>query len=141
MSDPHISVRQKREVAQRAGGCCEYCRSQARFSPDPFSVDHIRPRSKGGSNDIANLALSCQGCNSRKYISTEARDPISGQTVALFHPHRDRWADHFTWNHDCTLMIGHTPTGRATIDRLDLNRSALVNLRRILRQAHEHPPR
>jgi 5-methylcytosine-specific restriction endonuclease McrA len=55
----------KAEVAQRAKDCCEYCRSQAKFSPDPFSIEHIVPRSQGGETNSTNLALSCQGCNNR----------------------------------------------------------------------------
>jgi hypothetical protein len=43
MSEPQITAKLKVEVAQRANGCCEYCRSQAQFSPDPFSIEHIMP--------------------------------------------------------------------------------------------------
>jgi 5-methylcytosine-specific restriction endonuclease McrA len=70
MSD--ISPSLKAEVAQRARNCCEYCRSQAQFSPDPFSIEHIMPRSVGGLSNSANLALSCQGCNNRKYNHVKA---------------------------------------------------------------------
>ncbi|WP_322744466.1 MULTISPECIES: HNH endonuclease signature motif containing protein [unclassified Coleofasciculus] len=71
-------MKQKEAIARRAGGCCEYCRSQARFSPDPFSIEHIIPRSKNGTDEDDNLALACQGCNNRKYTHVEARDPVSG---------------------------------------------------------------
>jgi hypothetical protein len=48
--------------------------------------------------------------------------------------------DHFAWSDDFTLVIGLTPTGRATVEKLQLNRSGLVNLRRVLRAVGEHPP-
>jgi RRXRR protein/HNH endonuclease len=32
----------------------------------PFELDHIRPRSRGGSNRISNLALACHACNMAK---------------------------------------------------------------------------
>jgi len=48
----------KELVIARAGGWCEYCLSQLLFSPDPFSVEHILPLVKGGSDDPDNLALS-----------------------------------------------------------------------------------
>ncbi|MBI3360159.1 MAG: HNH endonuclease [Chloroflexi bacterium] len=73
MSEPHITARQKQMVAERAGGCCEYCRSQAQFSPDPFSIEHVTPHARGGTDHLDNLALACQGCNNRKYIDIERR--------------------------------------------------------------------
>ena len=128
-------------VAERAGNCCEYCQSQARFSPDPFSVEHVIPRSREGTDDSVNLAFSCQGCNNRKYTSTTARDPITGNEVSLFHPRRHEWHDHFAWSDDLTRVVGLTPTGRATADKLQLNRSGVARLRRVLRDAGLHPPR
>jgi hypothetical protein len=141
MSDLRLSVRVKRDIARRARYCCEYCHSQERFSPDSFSAEHILPRSGGGGNETGNLAYSCQGCNNRKYTSLEAVDPLNGETVPLYHPRHQRWSDHFAWNEDYTLMLGLTPTGRATIEKLQLNRTGVVNLRRILRAAGKHPLR
>jgi len=140
MSEGNVTAVLKQAVAVRAGGCCEYCRSQARFSPDPFSVEHTTPRSLGGISDLPNLAFSCQGCNNRKYISTQAIDPVTGEKVPLYHPRLQRWSDHFAWNEDYTLVLGLTPTGRATIEKLQLNRASVVNLRRVLRAVGEHPP-
>ena len=37
-------------------------------------------------------------------------------------------------------MQGKTATGRATIERLKLNRLSVVNLRRVLLVAEEHVP-
>ncbi|MBW4660385.1 MAG: HNH endonuclease [Drouetiella hepatica Uher 2000/2452] len=69
-------------------------RSQAQYCPDPFSIEHITPRSRGGTDAVENLALSCQGCNSRKYTHTEAYDPVTGKLVPLYQPRRQQWADH-----------------------------------------------
>lgn len=140
MSESRPSAELARAVRDRALGCCEYCLSQARYAPDPFSVEHIVPRSRAGATEAANLALSCQGCNNRKYTAIEAIDPVTGDPVPLFHPRLHSWAVHFAWTEDYTLMLGLTPTGRATVEKLDLNRSGLVNLRRILAAAAAHPP-
>lgn len=140
MSDPRVTTSQKQTIAQRARYCCEYCLSQLRYSPDPFSVEHIIPLARGGSSHLDNLALACQGCNSRKYTSTTAIDPISGEMVSLYHPRQQRWNDHFAWNDDFRLMLGLTPTGRATIEKLQLNREGVVNLRRVLHSIGKHPP-
>ncbi|HEX9732890.1 MAG TPA: HNH endonuclease [Thermoanaerobaculia bacterium] len=141
MSRSRPTAREKGTVAQRARGCCEYCKSQAAYSPDTFSIEHIVPIARGGSHALANLALSCQGCNNRKFISIEAEDPVNGLIVPLFHPRRDRWGDHFAWNADFTRIVGLTPTGRATVEKLQLNRVGVVNLRRVMLIAGLHPPK
>jgi hypothetical protein len=61
--------------------------------------------------------------------------------VRLFHPREQRWEAHFAWSDDFTHLLALTPTGRATIAALQLNRSGLVNLRRVLYAIGEHPPR
>jgi hypothetical protein len=131
---------QRARVAKRAKGCCEYCLAQEQYSPDSFAVEHIVPLIKGGKNALDNLAFACQGCNNRKYVSTEALDPVSQTTVLLFNPRQHQWAEHFAWNDDGALILGLTPIGRATVEKLQLNRIGLVNLRRILFEAGEHPP-
>jgi HNH endonuclease len=37
-----------------------------KLGPMPATIDHIVPRSRGGSDDEANLVLCCQPCNSIK---------------------------------------------------------------------------
>jgi HNH endonuclease len=140
MAEPRLNAQQREAVTRRARGCCEYWLSQELYSPDPFSVEHIIPLARGGTHDLENLAWSCQGCNSRKYVTIEALDQVTGQTVPLYHPRRDRWLEHFAWNEDDTLIIGLTPTGRATEEKLQLNRLGVVNLRRVLSLMDLHPP-
>ena len=140
MSESRVTAQLKKAVAERARGCCEYCRSQARFAIQPFSIEHIIPKSLGGESTIDNLALACQGCNNHKYNKTGERDPVAGNIVALYHPRQQRWNEHFAWNDDFTIIIGLTPTGRATVEALQLNREGVVNLRRVLYAMGEHPP-
>lgn len=64
------------------------------------------PSSRGGSRHDENLALSCQGCNNRKYTSVDGRDPVSGETVPLFNPRMQRWEDHFAWDTEFATVIG-----------------------------------
>jgi hypothetical protein len=58
----------------------------------------------------------------------------------LFNPRRDKWTTHFAWTDDATQVLGLTAIGRATVEALQLNRAALINLRRALIKAGEHPP-
>lgn len=129
----------RREVEARAHECCEYCHSQKRFSPDPFSIEHIIPLSKGGDTKSDNLAFSCQGCNNHKYNHLNGIDITTGKKIPLYNPRQQKWIDHFNWNEDFSLLIGITPTGRATIQRLDLNRAGVVNLRKVLYSLGKHP--
>ena len=140
MPEQRISAELRQQVTKRADGSCEYCRSQSRYATQPFSVEQIIPRAKGGPTTLENLALACQGCNNHKYDKVEAPDPVSGEIVPLYHPRRDRWDTHFAWSDDFRLIIGLTPTGRATVAALFLNRDGVVNLRRLLYAIGEHPP-
>jgi hypothetical protein len=140
MTERRVTAEEKRNVVRRAGGCCEYCRSQQRFGTEPFSAEHIEPRSEGGKTVLENLALSCQGCNNHKFTKAESHDPVTGEAVPLYHPRKQRWEDHFAWSVDFTEVVGLTPIGRATVVALHLNREGLVNLRRVLYAVGEHPP-
>lgn len=133
------SVREKIEA--RAKWLCEYCLSPLDFSPDSFSIEQIFPIFKGGKNDLENLALACQGCNGYKSVKTEAFDTISQAIARFYNPRTDVWSEHFVWNEDFTEIIGLTAKGRVTIKTLKLNRQRVVNLRRILIIAGEHPPK
>ena len=76
MPEPRPSASQRETVTRRAIGCCEYCLTQSRYSSDPFAVEHIEPRSRGGKTRLPNLALSCHGCNGFKHAHTDGIDPM-----------------------------------------------------------------
>jgi len=52
------------EVLKKAGSRCELCGVSSKDKQ--IDVDHIEPRSKGGSNDISNLQALCRTCNAQK---------------------------------------------------------------------------
>jgi hypothetical protein len=140
MSEKKVSQRVRDILIEQAGGRCEYCQSSMRYCPDPFSVEHIYPKILGGTNVMENLAVSCQGCNGYKGKKISVVDPLTGETVPLFHPRQQAWRDHFVWSADFTQVIGRTATGRATVEKLQLNREGVVNLRTVLLIMGEHPP-
>ncbi len=135
-----VSEAIRARVVTQSGGVCEYCRYPEEFNSGRFAVDHILPRVRGGADDLNNLALSCRSCNERKQDATEAQDPLTEDIVPLFHPRRERWEDHFAWSSDFRFIIGLTPTGRATIFRLQTNHSGVVRQREVLHQLGLHPP-
>ena len=129
----------RRQVRDRAGDCCEYCRHPASYSCAPFVCDHVLPRVRGAGSTMAELAWACPACNGHKYAKTQARDPQTGRTVALFNPRRQGWSRHFAWSRDFLIIEGRTAVGRATVAALHLNSRGLINLRRVLRAAGENP--
>ena len=139
MERKHIPQAVRQAVAERAGRCCEYCRSQERYSVHSFSIDHVVPISRGGATVPSNLAFACPGCNGHKHTKTTASDPVTLVTVGLFDPRTQAWGDHFAWNDDYSLIIGLSAVGRATVEALDLNRATLVNLRQALHELRLHP--
>jgi hypothetical protein len=134
-----ISVELRNLVAARANGLCEYCQSQESFATERFSIEHIEPRAAGGLTVAENLALACQGCNGHKAAKAIAVDPETQTSVPRFHPRQQRWPKHFAWSEDHLRIIGLTPTGRATVVLLHLNRASLLRLRRALIAIDAHP--
>jgi hypothetical protein len=60
--------------------------------------------------------------------------------VPLYHPRIDIWEQHFQWSDAFTELLGISPIGRATVQRLQLNRQGLINLRQVFIQVGLHPP-
>ena len=75
------------------------------------------------------------------FTHIHAIDPKTQEMAPLYHPSQDQWEVHFQWIKDFRFLVGISPTGRATIERLRLNRIGTVNLRRVLHADGSHPPR
>lgn len=135
-----MTERLRQAVREHARGHCEYCLAPDDHSSASFTIDHLRPRSAQGSDDLTNLAWSCWNCSSHKAAAMTALDPLTNQQVALFNPRIDTWEEHFRWDEEQVRVEGITPTGRATVERLQMNEPAIVNLRRLLMLIERHPP-
>jgi 5-methylcytosine-specific restriction endonuclease McrA len=57
---------------------CAYCSVEN----VPFEVEHIQPRSKGGSDRVSNLTIACHDCNQSKG-NQDVREFLSSQTDLL----------------------------------------------------------
>lgn len=55
-------------LLEKFGRTCAYCGR----GETTFELDHIQPRSRGGSNRVSNLALACHACNMAKADQTAA---------------------------------------------------------------------
>src|SRR5688572_1736191 len=123
-----ISRALRTTIIERANGLCEYCQTSQLIVLE-MEIDHIQPESKGGLTIDSNLCLACAGCKGFKSDAEEAVDPQTHELIPLFNPRTQNWTSHFEWSADGTLLIGRTATGRATIERLLINRELVVKAR------------
>ncbi|HKI21249.1 MAG TPA: HNH endonuclease [Isosphaeraceae bacterium] len=114
-------------VRERAGDRCEYCLHRQEYAETTHHVEHIVAKQHLGSDDLSNLALASIHCNAHKGPNLTGIDSSSGMIVPLFNPRQDRWADHFTLRG--ALIVGRTPSGRATISVLAMNSRHRLNVR------------
>lgn len=140
MRRPAIPAHLRRQVTTDAGHRCGYCLSDEALTGVPLRVEHITPVAAGGRTARDNLWRSCRPCNELKGAQTAAVDPETGENVPLFNPRAQRWYEHFVWSDDGSQAIGLTPTGRATVVALQLNRPLLVSARRRWVAVGWHPP-
>ncbi|MDQ7024883.1 MAG: RNA-guided endonuclease IscB [Anaerolineae bacterium] len=82
-------------LLEKWGHKCAYCGAVHA----PLQVEHIRPKSRGGSNRISNLTLACADCNQQKgnrtaaefgypNIQTQAKKPLKDAAAM----NATRWA-------------------------------------------------
>jgi 5-methylcytosine-specific restriction endonuclease McrA len=57
---------------------CAYCG----VKDTPFEIEHIQPKSKGGTDRMSNLCLACHKCNQRKG-NRDIKDFLKGKTDVL----------------------------------------------------------
>jgi HNH endonuclease len=129
----------RERVRQHFGNRCAYCLSPQEINDALFELEHIVLQALGGETTFENLCFSCPLCNRYKSTFTSGIDPETGETVRFFHPHLDKWLEHF-FIQEGEVLLGLTPVGRVTINRLKLNRPVLVRLRSVWRALNLFPP-
>ena len=137
MSGTRVPAAMRRQVQERARGCCEYCllsEDDAWFSHEP---DHILAEKHGGQTLLENLAWSCFDCNRFKGSDIASRDPVTGDLVPLFDPRMNRWSEHFRT--DCGTILPTTPVGRVTERILRLNLPDRIEVRKTLASINRYP--
>jgi hypothetical protein len=127
----------RKELRERAKGCCEYCllpEAQAFFPHEP---DHIIATKHGGESTIDNLALACFDCNRFKGSDIASIDPESRELTSLFNPRTQEWTEHFSITNG--LISPRTAIGRVTAIMLKLNLQSRVEVREILAGVGRYP--
>lgn len=81
----------RREVLRRDHHTCQYCGSGKHLT-----LDHVIPRSKGGTHTWDNIVTACERCNAHKGDRTplQAAMPLKCQPRAPMHP-TVAFAEHF----------------------------------------------
>jgi hypothetical protein len=128
-----IGQQLRREVRERAGGRCEYCRMDEAWLVWGCEVDHILSRKHGGATESSNLAFSCARCNRAKGTDIGSVHPESEELIRLYNPRRDRWDEHFRINGP--RIVGLTLIGQVTVTLLQLNQDDRLFERALLQQA------
>ena len=111
MSRTYISQVYRRQVWQRAQGCCEYCLIHEDDTNISHEIDHIIAEKHGGFTTLNNLACACFLCNKNKG-SDLASLSLAGDLTRFFNPRTDSWAEHFQIIGE--LIIPRTAIGEAT---------------------------
>jgi len=133
-----ISSSLRATVIRRANNRCEYCGLSQIGQEAAFHIDHVIPRVVGGKTIAENLALACVSGSLRKAAKQTAADPETTTEAPLFNPRSQTWTDHFRWHNEHIVPL--TPTGRATVAALDLNRPLILAIRREEIARRRNPP-
>lgn len=135
----YIPVKLQRTVREHFQECCAYCQTAEFLTAMTFEIEHIQPIAAGGETVFENLCFACPSCNRYKG-SRQSMATKDGEIVPFFHPHKQKWLEHFRWNDDATAIESLSMVGKVTISALKMNRPALIRARKMWIKLNEHPP-
>ena len=64
----HITFKEAIELFDAQNKCCHYCKDPLLL--EEAGLDHKNPLSRGGTNTIDNVVISCWSCNQEKKVKT-----------------------------------------------------------------------
>jgi hypothetical protein len=128
-----ISAQVRQLVRRRSNFACEFCGVTETDTGGELSVDHLFPIAAGGDDDEGNLVYCCFRCNFYKADYS----PSQPSDASLWNPRKDAATVHFASQNDGRLLP-LTMEGRFTVQRLRLNRPALVAHRLRRQQSNDN---
>jgi len=108
---------------------CGYCGVSEYSAGGQLTVDHFRPRSSGGGDDLTNLVYACFRCNLFKSDFYPQLELDFAPEQRILHPLRDDIGRHYLLRENSGWLVPITETGRFHIAVLQLNRPELVAYR------------
>lgn len=124
------SSQRLQHLRERFNYRCGYCGVTENEVGALLEIDHYRPLSAGGSDDLDNLVYCCPACNRFKHDYWS-----ENEILRPLHPLLDDLSLHIQEEEDGRL-VALTPRGEFHIELIHLNRASLVEWRR-LRQANQ----
>jgi len=115
----YVPATLRKQVAERAGDRCEYCRFPQHVTLLTFEMEHIVAEKHGGRTCLENLALACPYCNRAKGTDLGSIDPETQQLTPFFNPRTQKWDEHFTLVGAAVAPL--TAEGRVTVAILQFN--------------------
>jgi HNH endonuclease len=124
-----VSAETRAAVRAAFGRRCGYCGVSETSAGGGLEIDHFHPVAAGGSDELDNLVYACTACN--RFKGDYAPAPDAPESLRLLRPQCDDLGAHVAETAQGRLL-GVTPRGWFHIQRLHLNRSQLIEMRRLL---------
>lgn len=129
------------EVFKRDKFTCQYCGQSA---PNVvLEIDHIKPVSKGGTNDIMNLVTSCKDCNrgkTNKSLKDDSTVRIQKQQLDAMQERREqlemmlKWRDEMVSEIQLEVDAVNKTIIDATLKRHCLNDEGKAIIKKLIRK-------
>lgn len=89
----------RKNIYARDANQCQYCGKY--FSTDELNIDHVIPKSQGGTTCWTNVVCSCVRCNTKKGSRTpeQAKMPLIRPAKKPLNDFRLPTIKHWSWSH------------------------------------------
>jgi 5-methylcytosine-specific restriction endonuclease McrA len=97
----------RRNVAKRDHYTCQYCGAQP--GAEAITIDHVNPRSQGGTSTWTNCVAACEPCNARKSDRTPEHAGLKLRRRPVKPEWKPFYAAHGAWIDSWAKFVTHEP--------------------------------
>lgn len=98
----------RKALVKRDRSCCQYC--GVKLTASEITIDHVKPKAKGGKTSFMNCVVSCVSCNNHK----ADRTPEEAGMKLMKKPTHPSFAAHYNisdpqkyWHEDWDDFLGY----------------------------------